>query len=66
MGERNSMEALIIIANAIALVAKGIFYLLLAIGGMFALFMVGVCLIYLVLIIFSLYLEYKNNKKVDK
>ena len=60
------MEALIIIANAIALVAKGIFYLLLVIGGMFALFTTGVCLIYLVLIIFSLYLEYKNNKKVDK
>lgn len=60
------MEALIIIANAIALVAKGIFYLLLVIGGMFALFTIGVCLIYLVLILFSLYLEYKNNKNVDK
>lgn len=60
------MEALIIIANAIALVAKGIFYLLLVIGGMFALFTIGVCLIYLVLILFSLYLEYKKNKKVDK
>ena len=60
------MEALIIIANAIALVAKGIFYLLLAISGMFVLFILGVCLIYLVLILFSLYLEYKNNKNGDK
>ena len=60
------MEALIIIANAIALVAKGIFYLLLVIGGMFVLFILGVRLIYLVLILFSLYLEYKNNKNGDK
>lgn len=57
------MEALIIIANAIALIAKDIFYLLLVIGGMFALFMIGICLIYLILILFGLYSEYKNNKK---
>lgn len=60
------MEALIIIANAIALVAKGIFYLLLVIGGMFALFTIGACLIYLVLILFSLYLEYNDSKKDTK
>ena len=60
------MEVLIIIANAIALIAKGIFYLLLVIGGMFALFMIGICLIYLILILFGLYLEYKNNKKDTK
>lgn len=57
------MEALIIIANAIALVAKGIFYLLLIFGGGIALFLLGVCLIYLVLILFDLYSEHKDQKK---
>ncbi|MCM1260669.1 MAG: hypothetical protein NC222_06930 [Staphylococcus sp.] len=59
------MEALIIIANTIALIAKGIFYLLMIMGGCIALFVVGGCLILLIAGLISMYMEKKENKNME-